>query len=78
MGVLGSNQLAAETKVPNEFTSGTPAKASEVIVVWTTERLLVHMNKLLADMEQTANPTPLFFRIHVRKYSSRQSHEAWR
>ena len=30
MGVLGSNQLAAETKVPNEFTSGTPAKASEV------------------------------------------------
>ena len=30
IGVLGSNQLAAETKVPNEFTSGTPAKASEV------------------------------------------------
>ena len=28
--VFGANQLAAETKVPNEFTSGTPAKASEV------------------------------------------------
>jgi hypothetical protein len=28
--VFGINQLSAETKVPNEFTSGTPAKASEV------------------------------------------------
>jgi len=28
--VFGANQLSAETKVPNEFTSGTPAKASEV------------------------------------------------
>ena len=30
MGALGANKLTAETKVPNEFTSGTPAKASEV------------------------------------------------
>jgi hypothetical protein len=28
--VFGANLLSAETKVPNEFTSGTPAKASEV------------------------------------------------
>jgi hypothetical protein len=30
MGMLGANQISAETKVPNQFTSGTPAKASEV------------------------------------------------
>ena len=30
MGMLGANQISAEIKVPNEFTSGTPAKASEV------------------------------------------------
>jgi hypothetical protein len=30
MGMLGANQISAETKVPNEFTSGTPAKAAEV------------------------------------------------
>ena len=30
IAVFGANLLSAETKVPNEFTSGTPAKASEV------------------------------------------------
>ena len=30
MGALGANKLTAETKVPNEFTSGSPAKAEEV------------------------------------------------
>lgn len=30
MGMLGANQISAETKVPNEFKSGTPAKAAEV------------------------------------------------
>ena len=30
MAVCGSNQLIAETKVPNDFISGTPAKAAEV------------------------------------------------
>ena len=30
VAVCGSNQLIAETKVPNDFISGTPAKAAEV------------------------------------------------
>ena len=30
MGMFAANQISAETKVPNEFTSGTPAKAAEV------------------------------------------------
>lgn len=46
MGVLGSNQLAAETKVPNEFTSGTPAKASEVNENFptSTQKLKLYLN----------------------------------
>jgi hypothetical protein len=45
--VFGANLLSAETKVPNEFTSGTPAKASEV-----NENFTVLNNKI----ESITNP----------------------
>jgi hypothetical protein len=47
IAVFGANLLSAETKVPNEFTSGTPAKASEV-----NENFTVLNNKI----ESITNP----------------------